>query len=60
MVIKNSVCDSFSLEKFLDLLKIKKYINVRKEKIHDLMDYKKSNNSDKNIRSEINKIFNYK
>ena len=61
MVIKNSVCDSFSLENFLDMLKIKKYITgIRKEKIHDLMAYKKGNNSDKNIRSEINKIFNYK
>ena len=61
MVIKNSVCNSFSLENFLELLKIKKCINgVRKEKIHDLLEYKKSHNSDKNIRSEINKIFNYK
>jgi hypothetical protein len=61
MVIKNSVCNSFSLENFLELLKIKKCINgIRKEKIHDLLEYKKSHNSDKNIRSEINKIFNYK
>lgn len=61
MVIKNSICNSFSLENFLDLLKIKKSINgIRKEKIHDLIEYKKNNLSDKNIRSEINKIFNYK
>ena len=59
--IKKSICYSFYLENFNDILKIKKSINIiKKEKVNDFLSQNKSHLSDKNIRTKINKILNIK
>jgi hypothetical protein len=56
LTIKESICNSFSLESFLEILKLKKTIN----KNSSFYEHRKNNLSDKNVRSEINKILNDK
>ena len=61
MYIKQSICNSFSLENFSDFIKIKKSIShLSKSQIQNLFEQRKNNFSDKNIRAEINSIFSRK
>ena len=58
MSIKESICNSISLENFIEFLKIKKNLNgLSKSQIHGLFEQRKNHLSDKNIRNEINDIF---
>ena len=61
MYIKQSICNSFSIESFSDFLKIKKSIShLSKGQIQNLFEQRKNNYSDKNLRADINDIFNHK
>ena len=61
ITIKNSICSTFSLEHFNEFFKIIKSINIiKKEKLHNYVYENRNHLSDKNVRSEINKILNFK
>ena len=59
--INNSICNTFSIENYIDFIKTTKNLNkIKKEKLHDF-NYErriKNNYTDKNLKEEINKIFN--
>ena len=57
--IKNRVCKTFSLEKYIDFINtMKVVIKLNKEKSNDFGYRHKKNFTNKNIRREINNIFN--
>ena len=57
LTIKESIVNSFSLENFLEMIKLKKSINnVQREKNPNFYEQRKNNLSDKNVRRQINKI----
>ena len=59
--IKNSVCKTFSLENYIDFINMAKAVNKMNKGNNDEFGYKhKYNFTDKNVRREINKIFNIK
>ena len=58
LTIKESICNSFSLENFIEIIKLKKTIN--KDKNFGFYEHRKNNLSNKNVRLEINKILNDK
>ena len=61
MAIKESICNSISLENFIEFIKIKTNLNgLSKSQIHGLYEQRKNHLSDKNIRAEVNDIFNNK
>ena len=61
LAIKESICNSISLENFIEFIKIKKNLNgLSKSQIHGLFEQRKNHLSDKNIRAEVNDIFNNK
>jgi hypothetical protein len=59
--IKNSVCNTFSLENYIEFINTTKVINKINQENQNNLGYKhKYNYTDKNVRREINKIFNIK
>ena len=61
LTIKESICNSFSLENFLELLKLKKSINnFQRERNQHFNEQQKNNLSDKNVRRQINEMLNDK
>ena len=58
--IKDSICNAFSLENFVEFNKLKKNVNNLQRENQDLFEGRKIHLSDKNIRAEINKILNNK
>ena len=59
--IKYNVCNTFSLENFIEFLKMKKNIKrMQNEHIEKMRHKNRDNFTDNNIREEINKIFYYK
>ena len=59
--IKNSVCNTFSLENYIEFINTTKVINKINQENQNFLGYKhKYNYTDKNVRREINKIFNIK
>ena len=60
LTIKESICNSFSLENFLELLKLKKSINNFQRERNQNFNEQKNNLSDKNVRRQINQILNDK
>ena len=56
LFVKNSICNCFSLETFIEFIKIEKAVKVEKKlKVTDIL-YTKYGTS-KNLKEEINKIF---
>ena len=61
LTIKESICNSFSLENFLEIIKLKNSINnFQRERNQHFNEQQKNNLSDKNVRRQINKILNDK
>ena len=59
--IKESICNSFSVENFIEFIKIKKLLNnLSKGEISSLFEQRKNHFSDKNIRASIKDIINNK
>ena len=58
LIIKESICSSFSLESFIELIRIKKVLNsLKKERGHDIISQRRNHLSDKNVmRSEMKEI----
>ena len=62
LIIKESICNSFSLESFIELIRIKKSLNaLKKEKSHEIFVHKRNHLSDKNVmRNEMKEFLYYK
>ena len=59
--IKESICNAFSVENFIEFIKIKKLLNnLSKGEISSLFEQRKNHFSDKNIRASIKDIINNK
>ena len=60
LVIKESICNSFSLESFIELIKIKKTINLLKKE-REMFSHRRNHLSDKSVmKNEIKEILYYK
>lgn len=56
--VKNIICNCFSLESFIEFIKIEKSIkSLEKDKFNDFLNSHKKYSSTNNLRDEINKIF---